>query len=217
MASKQKVGGWAALIAAATFVFGFVLYATSLSEYTTGGPTPSESVAFLADHQTSMFVFNLVIFIVFGAVLVFLVQGLHERLGRAGAPLTGATTAFGVIWAGLVIAAGMIANLGMGVVVDLFESSPAEAETVWSALDAVESGLGGGNEIVGGLWVLLISWSAIRSKALPSALAYLGGVIGLAGVATVVPALEDVGGMFGLGLIVWFVWVGVVLLRTEAA
>ena len=62
-----------------------------------------------------------------------------------------------------------------------------------------DDGLGGGNEIVGGLWVLLVSWAALRAGGLPRALNYLGLVIGVAGILTVVPALGELGAIFGLG------------------
>jgi hypothetical protein len=210
---RQKLGGAAALTAAATFVFGFALFATALSDYTSGDPTPAESVAFLVDHQTALYVWNLVILIAFGVVLVPLVLALRERL-QAGAPgLAAAAAAFGIIWAGLVIAAGMIANIGLGTIADLHEADPAQAAPVWSALDSVQNGLGGGNEIVGGLWVVLISAAGLRTGALPRALNHLGLGAGVAGIATVVPALEAAGALFGLGLIVWFAWLGRVMLR----
>lgn len=76
-------------------------------------------------------------------------------------------------------------------------------------------GLGGGNEIAGGLWVLLIGWAALRVGGVPRALNYLGVVIGVLGLLTVVPALEVLGAVFGLGLIVWFVWLGIVMLRSS--
>ena len=47
--------------------------------------------------------------------------------------------------------------------------------------------------------------------------AALGVVIGVSGLLTVVPALEGVGLLFGLGLIVWFVWVGILLVRGSVA
>ena len=75
-------------------------------------------------------------------------------------------------------------------------------------------GLGGGNEIVGGLWVLLVSWIALRD-VLPKALNYLGMIVGVAGIVTLVPALTEVGAIFGLGIIVWYIWVGIVLLRNK--
>lgn len=47
----SRSGGVAALVAAATFVVGLVLFGTMLSDYTTGDPTPAESVEFLVDNQ----------------------------------------------------------------------------------------------------------------------------------------------------------------------
>lgn len=213
---RQKSGGIAALGAAATFVFGFALFATVLSDYTTGNPTPAESVAFAADNEAVLYLWNAVILILFGIVLVPLVLALHARV-RPGAPgLAPTVAAFGIVWAGLVLAAGMIGNIGLGTVVDLQASDPAQAEAVWSTLDSVQNGLGGGNEIVGGLWVLLLSWAAMRTNALPRALNYLGIAAGTAGIVTIVPALEVAGAVFGLGLILWFAWTGLVLLRCPA-
>lgn len=214
---RQKLGGIGALVAAATFVFGFALFATALSDYTTGDPTPAESVAFVADHEGLLYLWNAVILILFGIALVPLVLALYERM-RPGAPVVApAAAAFGIIWAGLVIAAGMIGNIGLGAVADLQETDPGQAEGVWSALDSVQNGLGGGNEVVGGLWVLLVSWAALQTRALPRGLSSLGIAAGAAGIVTIVPALELVGAIFGLGLIVWFVWAGIVLLRRDDA
>ncbi len=214
MQGRHGTGGYAALAAAATFVFGFVMAATVLSDYTIGDPDPAESVAFLVDHQTALGIWYAVIYVGFGVALVPLVLTLRERLRNESPMLAEAGGVFGFIWAGLVIASGMIAIIGLGTVSDLYDVDPVQAEPVWSAIDSVQNGLGGGNEIVGGLWVLLISTAAMRAGSLPNALNYLGMVAGVAGIVTVLPALEDVGAVFGLGLIVWFVWVGFVLLRT---
>lgn len=214
-ARLQRAGGIAALAAAATFIFGFALFVTMLADYTTGDPDPPESVSFLVDHQTAFYIWHLVIFIVFGVVLVPLVLALRERLRRRAPVLTEIAAVFGVIWVVLVLAAGMIANLALDTLADLHDADPASAEPVWSALDTVQNGLGGGNELVGGLWVLLVSVAALRTATLPRGSSYLGLVAGAAGIATVVPALEDMGAIFGLGLIVWFAWVGRVLLDTR--
>ncbi len=213
MSTKHRIGGIAALIEAVTFIVGIAMFVTMLADYTSGDPTPAESVAFLVDNQVALYVWNAVIFIVFGVVLVPVVLALHERL-KTGAPaLAQASTAFGLVWVGLVLAAGMVTNIGIGTVVDLSETNPAQAESVWSALDAVQNGLGGGNEIAGGVWVLLVSLGALRAAVLPKGLNYLGAASGVAGLVTVVPPLEAVGAIFGVGLIVWFVWVGMVLVR----
>ena len=217
MEARDRTAGVAALVAAATFVFGIAMFATMLTDYTTGDPTPAESVAFLVDNQAALYIWNLVIFIVFGIALVPVVLALRSRLQSRSPALAQAGGAFGLIWAGLVIAAGMVSNIAIGTVADLHETDPDRAETVWSALDSVENGLGGGNEIAGGVWVLLVSWAALRTAALPRYLNYLGLVAGVAGLITVVPVLESVGAVFGIGLIIWFVWVGVILRREAPA
>jgi len=216
MDQKPKVAGIAALIAATTFLFGIAMFATVLADYTTGDPTPEESVAFMVDHQAALYVWNVVIFIVFGIVLVPLVLALRDRLEARSPAMAQASAAFGLIWVGLVLAAGMVSNIAIGTVTNLHDTDPAGATTVWSALDSVQNGLGGGNEIVGGIWVLLVSWAALKTAVLPRALNAVGLAAGVAGLITVIPALEAVGAVFGIGLIVWFVWIGVLLLGEHA-
>ncbi|MGI9608983.1 MAG: DUF4386 family protein, partial [Acidimicrobiia bacterium] len=80
MDQQQRFGGFAALTAAATFVVGIVMFVSLLSDYTTGDPTLGESVTFLVDHQAALYIWNVIIFIVFGIALVPLVLVLHERL-----------------------------------------------------------------------------------------------------------------------------------------
>ena len=208
--SMQRVGGVSAFIAAATFIVGIVLFATALADYTTGDLSPAESVEFLVDHEALMYVWNTVIFIVFGIALAPVVLAVYDRSPAKG-PSNRLAAAFGLIWTGLVIAAGMIANVGWGSVIDVASDDPQRAASLWEAIDSVQNGVGGGNEIVGGLWVLLACAAALRSAALPRALCYVGVVAGTAGLITVIPGLEPVGAVFGVGLIVWFLWAGVVL------
>jgi hypothetical protein len=54
---------------------------------------------------------------------------------------------------------------------------------------------------------------ALRAGELPKALNYLGLEISAAGIITVVPALGELGAVFGLLQIVWFAWMGIVMLR----
>ena len=178
MNDLQKMGGVAALIEAATFVVGLGLFVTLLAPYQIGDLDPGQKVAFLADNQA---IWNLIIYIVFGIFLVVLALALYERL-KAGSPaMVQTATAFGLIWAALIIASGMLIIRDLGVVVDLYGKDPAQAASVWLVLDSVENGLASEFEIPGGLWVLLVSWAALRAGGLPRALNYLGVVIGVAG------------------------------------
>ena len=216
MKDLQKLGGLAALYEAVAYVVGIVFFIVVV-DYA-GVIDPVQKVALLMDNQAAMHLITLIIYVVFGVALVVLALALHERL-KAGAPAVMATaTAFGLIWAGLVIASGMIFISGMETVIDLYGQDPAQAATVWSAIDPVFEGLGGGVELVGSLWVLLVSWAALQTGGLPRVLNYFGLVIGVAGIITVVPTLGELGAMvFGLGQIVWFVWLGIDMLRRSSS
>lgn len=211
-----RIGGIASLVAAGTFAYGIALFATSFADYTDPDTTPAEAVDFLLDHQGILLAWYIGIFIVFGAALVPMGLSLRSRL-VGGAPILANTAAvFAMIWAGLMFATGMISNIGIESVADLAESDPDGAVTVWSSIDAVTDGLGGGNELVGGIWILLVSIAGIATSRLPRWLNVVGIVSAVAGAITVVPAFEAVEMVFGLGSIVWFVGVGVALLRNDS-
>jgi hypothetical protein len=76
--------------------------------------------------------------------------------------------------------------------------------------------LGNGNgEVLGGLWVLLVSLAALRAGGLPKGLNLFGLLIGAVGILSLVPGLTDLTGVFGLSQIIWFVWLGIVLLQSS--
>ena len=154
-------------------------------------------------------------YLVFGVSLVFVSLALHERL-KAGSPvLAQAATTFGLIWAFLVIVIGTLSINNLSTVVKLYGADPAQAATVWLTLDSVETGLGGGGgeTMVNAVWLLLLGWAALRVRELPRALNYFGLVIGVAGILSVVLALLALMVVYGLGLIIWLLWLGVVMLR----
>lgn len=68
-----------------------------------------------------------------------------------------------------------------------------------------------------GLWVLLISVASFHSTVFPRPLTYLGFVVGIAGVITVVPPLSELSTVFGVGQILWFAWIGVHVLWWDDA
>jgi hypothetical protein len=214
MKDLQKMGGVAALYEAAAYVVG-ILFFVFLVDYS-GVVDPIQKVALLVDKQAIMYILTLLIYVIFGVFLVVLALALYERLKAGSAAIMLVATAFGLIWAGLLIASGMVHNIGLGTVVDLYGQDPAQAASVWLAIEAVHRGLGGEFEILGALWTLLVSWAALRAGGLPRVLNYLGVAIGVAGLLTVVPALSDaVVAVFALGQIVWFVWLGIIMLRSS--
>ena len=156
----------------------------------------------------------LIVYVAWGASLVVLTLALHERLNGKNSALARTATAFGIIWSVLVIASGMIYIVGMETVVALQATNPEQAATVWLAIGSIFNGLGGGVEVVGGIWVILLSVAGLRSGNFGRALHYLGYVVGAAGVVSVIPAAAEItASIFGLTQIVWFAWLGINMLR----
>lgn len=217
MVALQKAGGIAALVEALAYLVGFAVIATLLNPGDTAGWSQGQKLAFLLERKAAFQIWTAFIYVVFGLVLVVLAVALHQRLKAKAEALMQVATSFGLIWAGLVIASGMIANVGLEAVAKLHALDAAQAVSVWAAIAAVQDGIGGGVEIVGGVWVLLISAASLRANEFPRLLAYLGAVVGVAGVLTVAPPLKELGAVFGLGQIVWFTWIGVSMLRRDAA
>ena len=213
---QQRVGGLAALYLAAAYVAAmpyflvFVKYQSVVH--------PADKVALLVGNHDSMQAMHLIGYVIFGIVLAVLALALYQRLRKGSPILAQAATAVGLIWAFVLVASGMIFNAGMAAVVGLHGASPAQAVSAWQAIEPVTEGLGGsGGELLGGLWVLLVSVAALRTGGTPKLLNLLGVTIGTAGILSVVPVLKDLGYGFGLLQIVWFVWLGIVMLRTKGA
>lgn len=210
-----RLGGLAALLCAGTYMFGFALLLTLLAPlgFGTNDIDPGAVVAFIGDSPGVMILWNSVIYVVNALALVVLVVALAGRIAPGWAEVT---RALGLIWAALVLGAGMIANVGVEQVAAMVPTDPEGAAALWSVMHAVELGLGGGNEIAGGVWILLSSLAAWRIGALPRLVAGLGTLTGAAGLLTILPPLGEVtGAIFGLGAILWFLSVGVVLFRSR--
>ena len=208
----QKWGGYSAMYEALAYIIGFVGFGGIVN---VGGiADPVEKVEAIVANQGTLTGLMLIVYVVWGASLVVLTLALHERLDGNRSPLARTATAFGIIWSVLVIAGGMIYNVGMETVATLYVSDPTQAATVWMAIGSVFNGLGGGVEVVGGIWVILLSIVGLRSGTFARGLHFLGYVVGIAGVVSVVPALSEIStNIFGLAQIVWFAWLGVAMLR----
>jgi hypothetical protein len=217
MKTLQKFGGFAALysgLALLVAMVGFLLVVDTL-----GVTDPIEKVTQLVDNQAFLHVLYLISYVIWGIVLVVLALALNERLKADSPAIMQTATSIGLIWACIVIASGQVTNMGMDTVINLYSTDPNQAAAVWMAIESVANGLGSaGGEILGGTWVLLVSWAALRGRELSSALNYAGIVVGMAGILSAIPVIGVLGvAIFGMGKIVWSLWLGIVLLRSDTS
>jgi hypothetical protein len=215
-ATQQRVGGLAALYLSAALLLAMPFFLVVV-DYP-GATGAAEKVALLADHDGSMHVMYLISYVVFGVALAVLALSLHAHLRPAGPALMPVATAVGLMWAVVLVASGMVFNAGMAAVVDMYPTDPAQARSMWQAIEPVAQGLGSGSggEFLGGLWILLVSIAGLHGPVLPRSLGWLGVTVGMAGLLSIVPPLAVAAYAFGLLSIAWFAWLGIAMLRTSA-
>jgi hypothetical protein len=215
MKTLQKFGGFAALYLAAANLVGMVLFLVVLDYLSI--TDPAQKVALNVDKHTVIFATNLLMYVFFGLFLIVLSLALYDRLKSGATAIMQVATAIGLIWAGALIVSGMVANAGLAVIVPLYAKDPVQAALTWQGIEAVVHGLGFGNgDILGGLLTLLVSLAALRAGGLPKGLNILGLLVGAVGILSIIPGLTELmAGIFGLGLIIWEVWLGIVLLRSN--
>lgn len=213
MNNIQKIGGVAAICEALIYISAFIFFGVFFNFPVEA--SHAQQLAFLTENQLSISIINLTMYVIFGILLTVLVLAVHQRLKVMSYTLSQTASIFGFIWVGLVISSGMIANIGLESVINMAANNTEQAMNVWLVINIVVDGIGGGNEIVGGLWVLLLSVAALKAREFSIPLNYLGLFIGLVGIFTVYPA-DVLTEIFGVGQILWFAWLGVTLLRSNS-
>ena len=154
-------------------------------------------------------------YLLFGVFLATTLQALQHALPDKNSALAGLAERFGGIWVMLMMASGMTYLIGLDKVFQLFRIDPVQAQALYHSVWLITNALGGGIELVGGLWMLLLSMAGLKQKWFPKALHLLGLLIGALGIMTVLHNLPYLKDAFGLLQLVWFSWLGVMLIRTE--
>ncbi|MCH2096343.1 MAG: hypothetical protein MK160_14710 [Rhodobacteraceae bacterium] len=181
-----------------------------------GQVDPDAVVAFNSDNPGLLTAWNTTIYIVNALALAVLVVAL-SRMQSQTPDWAAVSQALGLIWAALVLGAGMIANVALERAAVLAPTDAETAAEIWFTLHAVELGLGGGNEIAGGAWIGCVSLAGLLGHSLNMVTVGLGLVTSAGGLATLVPSLGDTAGVvFGLGAIAWFLAVGLSLFVKQA-
>uniref|UniRef100_A0A486XX41 DUF4386 domain-containing protein n=1 Tax=Rheinheimera sp. BAL341 TaxID=1708203 RepID=A0A486XX41_9GAMM len=153
-------------------------------------------------------------YLLFGVLLAILLQALRQAMPQNQSAIAALAERFDNIWVMLMIASGMVALVGMNMTLRLLDSSTDQALALYNTSNLLTNALGGCIELVGGLWVLLLSIAGLQQQRFAKVLHILGLIVGSLGIFTLlhtVPYLKDA---FGITQLIWFIWLGVVLLRT---
>jgi hypothetical protein len=212
---SPRAGGVAALYVALALLAA-IPYFLLVVDYP-AATTAADKVALVTGNYPSLYVMYLATYVAFGAAVGVVALALWDRLHTAAPFTVRAATGVGLLWSVVLVASGLVFTYGITTINQLAATDPAQAASVWQAVEPVALALGGaGGELLGGLWVLLISVVVLRTGGLPRALGWFGAAVGVVGLTSVVPPLHDISIAFGLAQIAWFGWLGALLLRVKA-
>lgn len=197
----------AASICALSFIVGMVFYLLFFSD----SFSPSlhhnleQQMHFLEHNVALIYVWYLIIYVLFGLSLLVLSQALFYQQAALDSSFAAIAYALALIWSGLVIAVGFFASVGIHQLLELAPHDPLNAKTLWLVVQIVIQALGGGNELIGGLWLMMVAAMGMKYQLYNRTLNLLALISGIAGCATLIPDSETLQVMFGLGSIVWLI------------
>lgn len=207
--SLLRWGALAAFVMPLCYFGMFIIFGVVLS--VPQGGVVNDRIAYVAEHQWLLAVAYISGYFVFGGLLLIAVQAIHQRLNVAPSALLNNASFFGLLWVSFMMASGMLSIVGMHTMVLLHYKGSSGAETLFYFYTTVVNALGGGIELLGGLWMLLLGLADWRLRQLPMAFNSLGLVVGALGVLTIHQGLPATKVAFGLGQVVWLFWLGFLL------
>lgn len=212
----QKADGAAALGAAATYVFAMGLAATALSPIMGSKLSIQEYLDFLIANKMLIFIWNFTMYLINGLCLVVLVLGLYHRLKEFSPKLAELAAVFGILWAAFVFLSGLITISGNETLLALNRNQSTMIESLKQILDMLSLGIDSSDKFLGCLWIGLVSSAAIKAKLFSPAVNIFGLIISSAGLlGTLIPSFLFISYAFGIGAIIWWVAVGIFLIRNR--
>lgn len=220
--AQRKAGGIASLVCGLTYIFGFVLFFGLIE-----APVDSTEIShlhFLLSQRDTFFMGYIVIGIVFSLGLILLNQSLLDTFKKTSPITAQFNSSLGNIWATFVLASTFIFLVSLPFLANYAETSEDNAIVVLNSVEIVVDALGGGIELLGALWVLIISYMGIKANRYAKIVHIFGVTAGVAGVLTLfsglsfletVPLFEAATAIFGLGQIVWFFALGIAMIKPD--
>ena len=176
---------------------------------------PEQRLLVLSQHSGLMQVWYFLIYVVFGIALLILSTFLTGLSNGDHTMLQKVTVLVSYLWASYVFASGLIAMLSIELMFGSWFQIQGVISDIWRDIYSVQMGLGEGVEWVGGIWMLLITLSLKEQHCFGNKLHYFGFVVAPFGLLTVFPGMGLMGAIFGVLQLVWFIWLGIVIVQSH--
>jgi len=207
----QKLGGFAAIYGAVVYLLAIIIFLVVLDYPNISDP--ADKLSMIIENQRLVITLRWLSYVLFGLALVVLSFALYEKIDLKDSSMMKIATLFALIWATLLIASGLIFNHGAVIVADIYKTDPSQAVLLWQGIEVIASSLSFiDGELLGGLWMLLVGLGSLKSREFNKGFSYWTIGIGILGVISILPPLNFLGALFGIGQIFWFLWIGKIFL-----
>lgn len=209
--SLKPFAGAAFIGMALCYITLFIIYGVILS--TPADANAAEKIAYLIENKDLFNVTYVLGYVLFSCLLcfcVYVISGLYQQVSQ---PAMVMATLFGYFWVVVLLCTGMIGISSHELLASYSASNPAAAEVIYYAKILMTESLGGGIEFIGGVWLLLFGAISCRHGLLSKSLSVFTLVKGTIGVATLFSAESVLRDLFGITGIVWFLWMGMVMIK----
>lgn len=201
MTSFKKLATISAAYGGLSYIGGIFVY-LQLLKYDSA-TSASEQLTIIGSNAVLVHITTLHIYVLFSFAIILLATYLYLKLKELQPILGLLSLITGVVWATILIASGFIS---MAVTTLLMNGTTvSDLTSAWQTLDIISNALGGGNELIGGIFTGLLSLAMYKARYSGKATSILGALVFIGGTISALPYLADIGiGIFVISQILWF-------------
>jgi hypothetical protein len=210
----KPLAGAAFIGMALCYITLFAIYGAVLS--TPADVSTAEKIVYLIENK-GLFNFTYILgYVLFACLLcfcVYVVGGLYQQVSQ---PAMAMATLFGYFWVVVLLCTGMIGISSNELLASLSTSNPAAAEAIYYARILLIESLGGGIEFIGGVWLFILGAVSWRHGLLSKSLSVFTLAKAVIGILTLFCADSVLRDLFGITGIIWFIWMGIAMIKKPA-
>lgn len=208
----KKLAAISAVYCGLSYIAGMFVYLYIL-QYN-NATTAAAQIDITSSKAVLMHITTLHTYVLFSFAIILIATYLYLKLKDQQQALGLLSLIIGIIWSTILIASGFISMT----VTSMFMSGAeiTGLENAWQALDIIKNALGGGNELIGGVFTGLLSLAMYKARFSSMLTSGLGAIVFVGGFISSLPYLAEVGiGIFVISQILWFFSLGYDINKNE--
>lgn len=187
-----------------TFVFGIYIYFSNFEFLINERVTSSVSIIKIVDQIDQYIIWNLMVYFVYGIFLLSSSVAMYLLSSEKNKFLRLIFIFTGTIWSCWMFVSASIAIETVQYISEIVFINEKLAVETWNTIRILLEAFGGGNEILGGFWVILFSLLIKVDGIISIVCRYVGFLVFCIGIATVFTNSSYIESLFGIGIITWF-------------